>query len=630
MRRWMILAGLVVFFAACGTDSAPATDAGAQVEEPDAGTEQDAGETRADAGDGATGLVPPGSSACCDACAPGSSCQANGCYNGYYCDASRCRCVSPPTDGGTPGCTHACGAIGATSCSDGMLRTCQADSRGCRVWSSPVSCESGACANPTRCDICEHACPTLGATRCEDATLYTCGKDAEGCRTWDYTQGCWSGFCSEDQTGCGQCENECSWAGTTSCSAGQRRTCETDAHGCRYWSSPTACEEGFCSGNTCGTCNHACDTVGTTECDGGEVRTCEADSNGCRRWSAATACPSGFCADDQQCAACIPSCGTGCLWNSTSCMEVVHRETDEIGELTATSDGLFWNRDHGGHQSALVHLPAGGGEVQVLGTVPTAFMQLSAKEDVLYASAWSKAVGSFFMKPSGQPVVTASSAEGRSMLFAGFGVAFFADGVSIYTPYRHIYRRTLPTTCPTDCHLGPGWLHYSGDEAWPGSDLGDSDGESLFFVSVGYGNYPINDIKRGRCRIYKAPLAGGEATVVKELYDKEGPEDLVVIDGGIFYLLDGKVSRIDIATGAEQRLYTAPAYTNPWRLVTDGRDIFWIDQTGALARLREGATKPEVLARGMDLGIPYNLALTDEAVYVTGDNRRTVLRWTRP
>jgi hypothetical protein len=613
----------------CGGEAgAPDDDAGT-VALHDAGDALDAGDPQPDAGD-STGLVPPNQSACCTSCAAGSSCQANGCYGGYFCDASRCRCVPPPTDGGSPACTHRCSAVGATSCASGKLRTCKADADGCRYWSSEAACPGGFCADALSCGTCQHECPTAGATRCEGGLVSRCEADSNGCRDWGEATACLSGFCADAQ-GCGSCEDECATAGATSCSAGSLRTCEADGNGCRAWSGPAACASGFCSGSACGVCNHGCAAEGLVECDGGKVRTCVADANGCRSWTTPSACASGFCADAERCGECNPACGAGCLWDQDFCMEVVREETATIGELSATSEGLFWNRDPGSSTSALVSLPFGQEAVQSLGSVQGAWMDLRSEDDVLYAKGWSQAAGArFFIKAPGQALLTPATSQGLSLLYAGTGTAFFAEGVSIYTPFRHIYRHVLPTGCPTSCSLGTGTLYYQGDEEWPGSDLGDSDGVRLYFVSVQYGNYPINDIKRGKSRILSAPLGGGEATLVREFYDKEGPLALTVVSGGLYYLLDGTIARIDLATGTEQRLYQAPGYTVPYRFVTDGRDLFWVDSASQLVRLRQGASAPEVLARNVDIGLPYNLALTDEAVYVTGEGRRTLLRWTRP
>jgi hypothetical protein len=66
------------------------------------------------------------------------------------------------------------------------------------------------------------------------------------------------------------------------------RTCVAGANGCRSWSSPVVCPEGFgASACACGTCAHTSPAVGATECTDGRLRTCIADVNGCRSWSAA-------------------------------------------------------------------------------------------------------------------------------------------------------------------------------------------------------------------------------------------------------------------------------------------------------------------------------------------------------
>ncbi|MBI5543329.1 MAG: DUF1566 domain-containing protein [Deltaproteobacteria bacterium] len=95
--------------------------------------------------------------------------------------------------------------MGATECTGGQLRTCQADGNGCRSWTSYSSCASGWCSSATACGVCNHACATVGATECTGGQLRTCQTDGNGCRAWSGYTTCASGSCATATT-CGGCQ----------------------------------------------------------------------------------------------------------------------------------------------------------------------------------------------------------------------------------------------------------------------------------------------------------------------------------------------------------------------------------------------------------------------------------------
>jgi hypothetical protein len=95
------------------------------------------------------------------------------------------------------------------------------------------------------------------------------------------------------------CNNTCSTAGATQCSATQIQTCNADGSGCLAWSSPAACP----SNQTCTaaqskcTCNNTCPSAGATQCSGLQIQTCGADTSGCLAWSSPATCPGSLTCD---------------------------------------------------------------------------------------------------------------------------------------------------------------------------------------------------------------------------------------------------------------------------------------------------------------------------------------------
>lgn len=116
-----------------------------------------------------------GEAALCDDDVCNEACVAAG-YPSGACSSGECRCLSwadgdgdvdgdadgdmssdpwaedgGPDDSG-PTCSAECGALGESSCLEGLLRSCMEGAEGCLVWGEPTACPSGACSSDRACE----------------------------------------------------------------------------------------------------------------------------------------------------------------------------------------------------------------------------------------------------------------------------------------------------------------------------------------------------------------------------------------------------------------------------------------------------------------------------------------------
>ena len=95
-------------------------------------------------------------------------------------------------------CDNLC-SEGETSCTDGQLKTCEADVYQCWHWSGETPCTDGFCGDPTSCGACDHKCTDMGSVcNVDGVTLESCTADDDGCRvlsTVTCDLGCVDGAC---------------------------------------------------------------------------------------------------------------------------------------------------------------------------------------------------------------------------------------------------------------------------------------------------------------------------------------------------------------------------------------------------------------------------------------------------
>ena len=226
----------------------------------------------------------------------------------------------PWTETPSENCTTTCdGAdLNDVQCvTDTTYRTCQKSDSGCKTWSEPKKCDStlvcqnGDCVQPP--ETCTDAC-VEGSECLNESDYHICQTDDSGCKIWSEPLTCDSGLV---------CQNgDCVPAGTPctdTCSEGSKcadnhsyQTCEdTNQDGCKEWSSakpcPTnySCENGSCVENQ-PVCTSQCSAKNAKRCNGKNIETCDDyNKDGCLEWgnpqSCQYACSKGACSRFPEC-----------------------------------------------------------------------------------------------------------------------------------------------------------------------------------------------------------------------------------------------------------------------------------------------------------------------------------------
>lgn len=179
-------------------------------------------------------------------------------------------------------CQNECSQTGQKKCSGNGYQACgNYDADSCLEWSPVVSCpantvcQNGDCTQQTCSDGTLYGqCSTSKPKYCESGSLinkcFSCGcPTGQQCET--------TGNCSTFQA---SCQNECSQAGSKTCSGNGYQTCGNyDADSCLEWSSVivcsvgTSCQDGDCVSQKCsdGTPYSHCSTTKPQYCDSGTL-----------------------------------------------------------------------------------------------------------------------------------------------------------------------------------------------------------------------------------------------------------------------------------------------------------------------------------------------------------------------
>ena len=169
---------------------------------------------------------------------------ATACDPGSYCRSETQKCVA---------CSGSCSTTGGTRCSGVQVQTCAGDAHGCLDWSQATACGSdGYCDSQTQqCKACTNSCPTLGSTQCSGYQMQTCQADSYGCRGWSSPASCGVGsYCDSASNRCSTCNNACSTEGASKCSGSKVQVCQKDARGCLVLPAAAACPSlQYCDSN---------------------------------------------------------------------------------------------------------------------------------------------------------------------------------------------------------------------------------------------------------------------------------------------------------------------------------------------------------------------------------------------
>ena len=247
-------------------------------------------------------------STCTDACQLNEKrCQLSilqGCLQGengcaqwkdlQNCSQSNLVCTETGTDAAcTDPCTHECVAGAPSECSGNMVKTCQTNELGCRVWVDGTNCQTlGQVCSAGAC-ICLHECDTSD-TRCLNTIRQNCTTQTNGCRVWNTVEDCSTlGKVCDTSSGSAQCALSCTdvcASGAVRCNGNMLQNCQIVSSGCRDWVDNINCAASgrICSNNTC-TCNHSCSS-GNTQCNGDMAQTCVQDAYGCWHWANSNDC----------------------------------------------------------------------------------------------------------------------------------------------------------------------------------------------------------------------------------------------------------------------------------------------------------------------------------------------------
>lgn len=164
-----------------------------------------------------------------------------------------------------------------------------------------ITCEEGRVCDPEQgaCikNVCEDTC-VEGATSCEDGLIRTCVRGGTGCLKDGPAKDCPAGeVCmGTDCVALTMCEDECVLGEKVCGPDGTPRVCEDgDADGCvEFVSKPacganSACDSGECVSRD--TCRDAC-IADNKQCVGNDISTCrDTDGDGCVEYDNAAACP---------------------------------------------------------------------------------------------------------------------------------------------------------------------------------------------------------------------------------------------------------------------------------------------------------------------------------------------------
>lgn len=326
---------------------------------------------------------------------------------------------------------------------------------------------------------------------------------------------------------------------------------------------------------------------------------------------------------------------------SDSTTEVL-TESGKIYGLAGSAEGLFWIRESPSFLVTLMQLDPGATAATEVRVMPNeaSSVRIASGGNTVYAGGGLG--GDFLFKQTGQPVQVRRNAladdenqwRGEGILFATPTEVFLAPGWGYpYNPITNIVARAIPD-CLNNCSLGDRMVFYAGGQEWPATQVGTGDGEMVYFVSERYGNYPGNDVKRTHWKIMgRRASSSGPAVELLTGTGANGPHQLVVAGGALFYLIDvnngrNEIVRLDLTTKAVRVLFSpAEGIGRPLYIATDGHDVFWLDTLRRVSVLREGATAVEILATDADYtNPPHNLALTEDHVYFTQNQRSMLAR----
>jgi subtilisin-like proprotein convertase family protein len=256
-------------------------------------------------------------------------------------------------------CSDQCEDVGATSCDENVIVTCEVDAQDCMIEAFTQDCGgTGQTCEMTegeaRCSGCPEPPCRRGERRCRGAELIevcAAGED-DGCLDWHAEEDCGDRdppmVCLEngDDAGCSApCEDRCA-AGESRCNgSGNVESCERGDDGCLDWVETEVCGElehclESADGAACAECDDGCDTVAATRCAGDVIETCTADELGCLAWEAGDICrgPGEYCLEldgGAVCAPCDDACGPP---GSTRC------EADSVETCDVDAHGcLAWS-----------------------------------------------------------------------------------------------------------------------------------------------------------------------------------------------------------------------------------------------------------------------------------------------
>lgn len=242
------------------------------------------------------------------------------CPSGQYCVEGTCR-TSPSN------CQNAC-QPGQKQCVGNALQVCEANQvTGCLVWSNVQNCPAGQYCQGGACQSapsnCQNPCQA-GAAQCNGVQIQFCQADAKGCLVWTTPatcptgQTCVSGRCQTQQ---GQCTDQCQ-SGAKQCAGAALQTCVKGASGCWEWGQPAACPTGqSCSNGSCqggSSCQDQC-KEGENRCQGVEAQNCQRQGQ-CTRWVRTKLCGANQdCKQENGAASCVCRAGFKPSADGSSC-----------------------------------------------------------------------------------------------------------------------------------------------------------------------------------------------------------------------------------------------------------------------------------------------------------------------
>ncbi len=174
--------------------------------------------------------------------------------------------AGPEDDSDCGACENECSASGDTECTDGSLRTCLSDQRGCLYWGEYVDCPDKACDG----DVCSGCTPDCANMECgmDPVCGSSCGECSDGkeCEDGqcvcvpDTTTGCYDGdvYHFDSCGNPGDKLTDCSYG----CSDGQCDNCTPNCNGLECGPDPVC-------GISCGQCDvgQDCNMAGQCICD---------------------------------------------------------------------------------------------------------------------------------------------------------------------------------------------------------------------------------------------------------------------------------------------------------------------------------------------------------------------------